>query len=436
MTTYTLIQNARLITESSERIEKADLLLKTLPGGREAALIRIDGKIARDALDGTVSYINARGNLVLPPFADLSVCVRDPGAMYKESFGGSLKAALHGGFDTFLTFFEPDGKILDEELLAYWHSLPEDRYVTPFFTTPAFTKSGSLVPLDILDAFPDTILSNRFVGSDNRAILLDAMKACCRRGKGFVLYPRVASLSREGVVNSHIAPKLHVAGIAPIAEEIAVSEGIMLAEEAGCRLHISGVSTAKSVAIVRRAKAEGASITADTAPVYFSFTESELWYQGSACKLMPPLREEGDRLAVIEGIVDGTIDAIASHHMPNDKSDYLGRSLQEAPFGAVGLETVLPATVETLLTVGKISIMRLYELLSASPRKILKELGVPLSDEHTLSLGKTPHFNIISLDKAVTIDRSFIHGRAINTPFYSRVLQGKVEEIFRFGMRV
>ena len=436
MTKYTLIQNARLVREGSAKLEDADLLLKVADDNRSATLVAIESRIARASLDGPCSIINLRGNVVAPCFTDLSVCLREPGGMYKESIAKTLDAARHGGYDALLSFFEPTEQFSSHEVLAYWQKLPKDDTVALLFTAQAFLADGMLAELDALLAYPDTVLTNRFVNSDSRAILLEAMQACHDQNKTFVLYPRVASLARNGAVNRHIAAGLKVSGISPVAESLAVAEGIMLAEEAECRLHISGISTEKSVMLVREAKKIGLPVTADTAPAYFYFNESEVFYRGAEAKLMPPLREERDRLAVIEGLADGTIDAIASHHTPNAPRDYRGVSLADAPFGAVGLEVTLPAAIEALLSRGLISTVRLFELLSIAPRRILKEMGVVLPENCSLTVGDTPNFNIVSLDSTVMVDEAFFHGRATNTPFKGAYLQGRVERTFRHGIEI
>ena len=435
MARYVLIQNARIVREGAKRPEDADLLLKYAEDGKSAVIAEIAPRIARGSLDGPVSIVNVRGNLVTPCFADLSVCLREPGSMYKESIEKTVSAAYHGGYDAFLAFFEPSERDLISDVLAYWQSYPKNGLVSMGFSAQAFLADGTLALLDEYLACGNTVLTNRFAVSDNRAILLAAMRASARAGKPFVLYPRVASLLRGGVVNASVASGLKVAPLAPVGESLAVAEGIMLAEEAGCSLHIAAISCEKSVALVREAKRVGLPVTADTSPAYFYFNDTEVFYRGAQAKLMPPLRGEADRLAVIDGIADGTIDAIASHHTPNAERDYRTATLADAPFGSVGLELTLPSAVEALLSRGVISTVRLVELLSTAPRRILKGMGIDCPDG-SLSVGSEPNFNILSLDSAVQIDERHFHGRATNTPFLGTYLQGHVERTFRRGIEV
>lgn len=433
---YTLIQNARLLRQESGRIEDVDLLLSAMPDGKSAKLVAVEKRIPRSSLDCPATVYNLRGNLVTPCFTDLSVCLREPGAMYKESIAKTLDAARHGGYDRLLAFFEPTEAFSSFDVLSCWRALPQNDEVTMTYTAQAFLSDGTLGALDELLSYPDTVLTNRYVNSDNRAILLDAMRACARADKAFVLYPRVASLARGGVVNRSIASGLKVGGISPVSESLAVAEGIMLAEEAECRLHLSGVSSEKSVSLLREAKKRGLPVTADTAPAYFYFNDSEVYYRGAQAKLMPPLRSEYDRLAVIEGLADGTIDAIASHHTPHAERDYLGKTLLDAPFGAVGLELTLPSAVEALLSRGLVSTARLIELLAYAPSRILASLGAELTTGCDLKVGDTPNFNVLSLDRAVRIDREYFHGQACNTPFADAYLQGAVERTFRRGIEL
>ena len=433
---YTLIQNARLLNRAKGKIEDVDLLLKDAPDKQSATLVAIEKRIPKQSLDAPFTAINLRGNLVTPCFTDLSVCLREPGAMYKESIAKTLEAARHGGYDRLLAFFEPTDAFSSFDVLTYWRTFPQNSEVALTYTAQAFLSDGTLGALDELLSYPDTVLTNRYVNSDNRAILLEAMRACAKANKAFVLYPRVASLARGGAVNRSIASALKVGGILPVAESLAVAEGIMLAEEASCRLHISGISTEKSVSLVREAKKHALPVTADTAPMYFYFNDSEVYYRGAKAKLMPPLREERDRMAVIEGIADGTVDAIASHHTPHAHRDYLGKTLETAPFGSIGLELTLPSAVEALLSRGLVSIARLIELLSYAPASILASFGVALDTGCELKVGDTPNFNIISLDRAVYIGRDYFHGQAENTPFSDAYLQGAVERTFRRGKEI
>ncbi len=433
---YTLIQNARLFREEKGKIEDVDLLLKKARDGRSATLVAIEKRIPKQSLDAPVTVLNLRGNLVTPCFTDLSVCLREPGAMYKENIEKTVAAARHGGYDRVLAFFEPTAEFSSVDVLSYWRALPAHSDVMISFTAQAFLPDGTLAPLDELLGYSGTVLTNRFVNSDNRAILLEAMRVCAAADKAFVLYPRVASLARNGSVNRSIAAGLKVGGISPVAESLAVAEGIMLAEEASCRLHISGVSCEKSIALVREAKKLGLPITADTSPAYFYFNDSEVYYRGALAKLMPPLREERDRLAVIDGIADGTIDAIASHHTPHATRDYEGVTLENAPFGAVGLELTLPAAVDALLSRGYITTSRLIELLSYAPSRILASLGVSETSGCDLKVGDMPNFNILSLDRAVYIGQEYFCGRAKNTPFTDAYLQGAVEHTYRRGIEI
>lgn len=433
---YTLIQNARLLRREKGKIEDVDLLLEKSQDQKSATLIAIEKRIPKSSLAFPATVLNLRGNLITPCFTDLSVCLREPGSMYKESIEKTACAARRGGYDRLLCFFEPTAAFSSFDVLSYWRALPERVDVKLSFTAQAFLSDGTLVPLEELFGHSDTLLTNRFVNSDNRAILLDAMRKTAAQDKGFVFYPRVASLARNGVVNRSIASGLKVEGISPVAESLAVAEGIMLAEEAGCRLHISGVSCEKSIALVREAKKLGLPITSDTAPDYFYFNDSEVYYQGAAAKLMPPLREERDRLAVIDGIADGTIDAIASHHTPHAPRDYEGVTLENAPFGSVGLELTLPAAVDALLSRGYITTARLIELLSYAPARILSSLGMMQTAGCDLKVGDTPSFNIVSLDRAVCIKEDYFFGRAKNTPFDGAYLQGAVERTYRKGIEI
>lgn len=435
MAKYTLIQNARIVGSSREATRDADLVLELQENGQSAVITAIEPRITKDALTGTVQIINARGNLITPCFADLSTVIRDPGLMYKQNIASMTASAVKGGYDTLLGFFEASKPSDMSEALYYWHALPKNPKLSFAYTAEAFLPNGQLAPLEEYLSYHDVALTNRFCNSDNRAILLSAMRASREADRTFVLYPSVASLSRGGVVNRHIAPLLRLPGVSPVAEELAVAEGIMLSEDAGCRLHIGGISTKKSVALVREAKASGLPVTADTSPAYFYFNEGELYFRGMNAKLSPPLREESDRLAVIEGIRDATIDAIASHHTPHAVSDYQNVTLLTSPFGSLGLKTAFAAAVEALLSRGVITIPRLVELFCDAPRRILSELGFR-PESARIAVGESPNFNLVALDKKLPVTKATYDDRTNNAIFLGTTLQGRVERSFRRGVEI
>ena len=407
MAQYILIQNGRIVRSHLHTVVDADMLLQVAENGESAVIERVAPAIGRETVNGTVRIVNAGGNLITPCFADLSCVLREPGTMYRQSITKAIAAAQSGGFDTVLAYYEFKEGQKPSDILHYWHEYPKHPAVSFVYTAPITAPDGAFSDTAAVFSYPRT----------------------------FFLYPNLSALSDRGAVDRHVASSLHVGGISPVAEEAALAEALLIAEDTSCRLHVSGVSTAKSVSLIRGAKMAGIDVTADTSPLYFFFSDNELLFRGLHAKVMPPLRRESDRLAVIEGIRDGTIDAIASHHVPFAERDYEGRTLSDAPFGAVGLETVLAASVEGLLTRGIVTIVQLIDLISGAPRRILAGMGCQ-SQTPRFEVGECVNFNIVSLDRPVTVTSALFKNRAMNTPFMMSTLQGRVEKTFRNGIEL
>jgi|GEM_PF-1350168 len=434
MAQYILIQNGRIVRSHLHTVVDADMLLQVAENGESAVIERVAPAIGRETVNGTVRIVNAGGNLITPCFADLSCVLREPGTMYRQSITKAIAAAQSGGFDTVLAYYEFKEGQKPSDILHYWHEYPKHPAVSFVYTAPITAPDGAFSDTAAVFSYPDTALTNRFVPTRPET-LFDAMLASAEANRTFFLYPNLSALSDRGAVDRHVAPSLRVGGISPVAEEAALAEALLIAEDTSCRLHVSGVSTAKSVSLIRGAKMAGIDVTSDTSPLYFFFSDNELLFRGLHAKVMPPLRRESDRLAVIEGIRDGTIDAIASHHVPFAERDYEGRTLSDAPFGAVGLETVLAASVEGLLTRGIVTIVQLIDLISGAPRRILAGMGCQ-SQTPRFEVGECVNFNIVSLDRPVTVTSALFKNRAMNTPFMMSTLQGRVEKTFRNGIEL
>jgi dihydroorotase len=225
-------------------------------------------------------------------------------------------------------------------------------------------------------------------------------------------------LRADGVMHEDkVSVRLGLAGIPAAAEEVMIYRDIRLARLTGARLHIAHVSTAGAVAIIREAKLAGLHVTAETAPHYFSLTDEAVLGFDTNAKVNPPLRSEWDRLAVIEGLADGTLDAIASDHAPHS---LLEKDLEfaAAAFGLIGLETSLGLTLR-LVHAGNITLGRAIALMSANPVAIL---GVPGG---TLAVGSPADVTLIDLNRDWTVNVNQFASKSRNCPFHGWALKGK-----------
>ena len=194
---------------------------------------------------------------------------------------------------------------------------------------------------------------------------------------------------------------------------------ISFADALDVPVHICHVSTKNSVAMIRDAKKRGVKVTAETAPHYFSFTEKELLRRDADFRMNPPLRREEDRQAVIEGLRDGTLDAIATDHAPHAPEEKL--DFEKAPNGSIGMETSLSAGITNLVKTGKLTINELINKMSTAPAKIL---GI---NAGTLSKGAPADVVLFDIDESYTVDVNKLHGKSKNSPFKNRELFGKVK---------
>ena len=231
-----------------------------------------------------------------------------------------------------------------------------------------------------------------------------------------------ADMVKNYAVNEgRVSRQLRLEGRPAIAEEIMVARDAMLAEETGGAVHICHISTAKSVGLVRRYKRKGVQITCETCPQYFSLTEDEILAQGSLARVNPPLRTRADVDAVIEGLKDGTIDAIATDHAPHSAEEK-ARPLTEAPSGMVGLETALAVTLTYLYHTGELGLSDILRKMTINPACILR-----LPTKGRLSIGADGDVVIFDPEEEWTVDPERFASKGRNTPFAGRTLKGRVK---------
>jgi dihydroorotase len=230
-----------------------------------------------------------------------------------------------------------------------------------------------------------------------------------------------ADLAGNFAVNEGlVSEKLGIPGRPAIAEALMVMRDVMLAKETGARLHIAHVSTALSVEIIRRAKADGVRVTAETCPQYFTLTEEAVLTLGSMARVNPPLRTQQDVDAVVKGLLDGTIDVIATDHAPHSPEEK-ALPLDKAPSGITGLETSLALALTMLYHTGKLPLNRIVELMSTAPSRIL---GI---QKGRIDTGCDADLVIFDPDEPWTVDPDKFRSKGRNTPFKGMTLKGKVK---------
>lgn len=372
--------------------------------------------------------IDAKGWVAAPGLVDMHVHLRDPGQTHKEDLASGCRAAAAGGVTSLLAMPNTTPAMDSPEriraLLDRAKGADARVYVAAAITKGL--KSEQLCDLAALAAAGATALSDDGRPVEDTALLAHAMREAPGLGLRVTAHCEDLSLARGGVMNEgEVSRRLGVRGIPNAAEDAGTAREIALAAAYEVPIHICHVSTAGSVAMIRDAKTRGVRVTAETCPHYFSLTEEALLTRDADYRMNPPLRSEHDRRAIIEGLFDGTIDAIATDHAPHtpqEKADFL-----TAPNGSIGMETSLAASLTVLVREYGMPLQKLVALLSTAPAKIL---GLPAG---SLQPGAPADVVLFNPGEAWVVDPKALHGKSQNTPFKGMRLFGKVKMTFCAG---
>ncbi|MDR0906612.1 MAG: dihydroorotase [Oscillospiraceae bacterium] len=344
--------------------------------------------------------------ITLPGLIDMHVHFRDPGFEYKEDILSGALAAAAGGVTTAVCMPNTNPVIDTPELVRYVLNKAENAAirVLPFAAVTVGQKGAELTDFAALKLAGAAALSD----DGNPVMSADVMRRALRLARDCDLvisaHSEDAEMVRNYAVNEgKISKLLNIPGRPAIAEELMVARDALLAQETGARIHIAHVSTANSVEIIRRAKNDGIAITCETCPQYFILTEDAVLTHGALARVNPPLRTEADRLAIIEGLRDGTIDVIATDHAPHSAEEK-SRALTDAPSGMVGLETSLALTLTALYKTGLLTLDEIFDKMSRNPARIL---NLPPNDDYIE----------VDLDRIWTINPENFRSKSRNTPF-------------------
>ena len=327
----------------------------------------VSGGVFGGACDTVFEFNNCA---VFPGFIDVHVHLREPGFSYKETIETGTKACAHGGYTTVCSMPNlnpvPDStEHLDEQL-----SLIEKDAVIAVVPYGAITVGQNGEKLSDMEAMADKVcaFSDDGKGVQSEDMMREAMVRAKKLGKMIVAHCEDNSLLRGGYIHDgkYAAEHGH-RGICSESEWKPIERDLKLAAETGCAYHVCHISTKESVELIRKAKAAGVDVTCETAPHYLILSDKDLQEHGRF-KMNPPLRDESDRLALIEGIIDGTIDMIATDHAPHSAEEK-GRGLEKSAMGIVGIETAFPLMYTHLVKTGVITMDRLVELMSTNPAK-------------------------------------------------------------------
>ena len=412
-----LIKNANVVSPADKINGRYDILVK-------------DGKIAEIgenlATDGEV--INAEGLYAIPGLVDMHVHLRDPGQTHKEDIITGCKAAAAGGVTSVLAMPNTTPATDNAQTVKYILEKAENADAHVYVAASITKDLKSLEPtnLEELKNAGAIALTDDGRPVENTKFLSDAMKNAPKYGMSVVAHCEDLFLADGGKINEgEVSEKLGVKGIPASAEDCGTAREIALAAALDVPVHICHVSTKTSVALIRDAKNRGVKVTAETAPHYFSLTDRELLRGDADFRMNPPLRTIGDMDEIINGLLDGALDAIATDHAPHtpeEKADFV-----KAPNGSIGMETSLAVGITCLVKRGLLTLDKLVEKMSVNPAKIL---GI---NAGTLAVGVDADIALVDLDEEWTVDVDKLHGKSKNTPFKGRRLYGKVKKTILSG---
>ena len=403
-----LLQNAQILS-SGGVFRAADVLLS---GGR---IVSIGDRISCPADAVSIDLHKA---VLFPGFVDVHVHLREPGFSYKETIRTGTLAAAHGGFAHVAAMPNLDPVPDCAAALAVQRAIIEKDarvHVHPYGAISIGEKGERLADLDGLA--PGVIaFSDDGRGVQSESLMREAMMQCRRLGKILAAHCEDNSLLHGGYIHDGAYARAHGhRGICSESEWGPIARDLRLAEQTGCAYHVCHVSTKESVALIRAAKRRGVDVTCETAPHYLTFTDEDLQEDGRF-KMNPPLRAREDRDALIEGLLDGTIDMLVTDHAPHSREEK-ARGLEKSAMGVVGLETSFAASYTALVQTGILPLEKLVDLMHGAP---MRRFGCGTE----LAEGQPADLTAFDLTKTYTVDpETFLTmGRA--TPFAGRALTG------------
>ena len=392
---------------------------------RVSNVICAGGKIVEVADEIPVTYLQANtvdvaGKWVVPGLVDMHVHLREPGREDKETIATGTRAAAAGGFTAVACMPNTQPALDEESKIRYVIQRGED-CPCRIFPIGAITKGlegEELAPIGEMVKAGACGVSDDGKSVARSNIMRNALNYTKSYNIPTICHCEDMALSQKGHMNEGIySTRIGVRGIPTIAEEIVVARDLLLAEYTGARIHIAHVSTAGSVRLVRNAKARGVRVTAETCPHYIALIDEDVGMYDTNKKMNPPLRTERDRQAVIDGLVDGTIDVIASDHAPHvpEEKDV---EFDAAAFGVIGLETSVGVVLTSLVNKGILTPLQMVERMSVAPNRILGLGGGSFAN------GAPADITVIDPAVAWTVDPSVFFSKSRNTAFSGMALTG------------
>jgi dihydroorotase len=406
-----VIKNGRVIDPASQQDRVADVLI-------------VDGLIAGVAPNLSSPHaeiFDATGMIVAPGFIDMHVHLREPGFEHAENIESGSRAAAAGGFTSVCCM--PNTKPVNDSVTVTSYIVERARRsaAVNVFPIGAITKGSAGEELSAIGGMKEAgavAISDDGLPVMNARVMRRAMEFARSYGLPIIQHCEDLNLSAGGDMHEGAASvRWGLRGIPSAAEDVMVARDLVLAQLTGARYHVAHISTRNAVAMVAYARLQGLPVTCEATPHHFALSDTDMAAYDSNYKMKPPLRACGDREAVTEGLVSGTINAIASDHAPHAGSEKM-QEFERCPFGIIGLETAVGLALEHLVHTGKLTLARMVELFTVGPESVLR-LG-----RGTLATGAPGDVTIFSTDVSWTYEVKRSFSRSSNSPFDGHTFRG------------
>ncbi len=402
--TSILLRKGRVVDPSTNRDGIFDVLIKN------GKIHAIEAVIAPNG----ATVVDVSGKIVCPGFIDMHVHLREPGFEYKETIASGTRAAAMGGI-TGVACMPNTNPVIDHSgVVELIFATAKKEGVVRVHPVGSITKKQEGKELsEIADLKSAGIVA---LSDDGRPVTSSQIMRCALEYAGMFDLPVIShsedpELSHRGVLHEGFkATMLGLRGIPSAAEEVMVARDIVLCEMTGSALHVAHVSSGGTVRLLREAKARGLKVTAETAPHYCALTDEEIPDFHTHYKMNPPLRSERDREELLEGLADGTIDALATDHAPHADFEK-DQEFSEAPFGIIGLESSVGIGLSKLVHGGILTINQFVDKMSCAPARILR------LQQGTLAIGADADITVLDLEKEWVIDVAKFQSKSRNCPF-------------------
>ena len=425
----TLLTNGRVLDPASKLDQAAELLI-------------VDGRIA-DVGTGLRSHapqaqiIDCKNCFITPGLIDIHVHLREPGQEAKETIATGAAAAAAGGFTTICCMPNTQPALDDDTQIGYVYTKSREAGLCRVLPIGAITKGrkgAELAEMALMHAAGAVGFSDDGVGVDSAAVMLKALQYVKMLGSILTQHCEEHTLSGGPMNAGPTAVKLGLGGLPAAAEELMIARDLLLNGRIGARYHVQHISTAGAVEMVRRAKKSGQPVTAEVSPHHLLLTDEACATLNGGydtnTKMNPPLRSKADVEACIQGVIDGTIECLATDHAPHTQEE---KELEydKAPFGIVGLETALPLYAKALVEPGHLTWPQLIEKMTSAPARIMG-----LRDAGSLAKGAVADVTVFDPNAEWTIDATKFRSRSRNTPFDGWNVKGRVKRTIAGGRTI